>query len=192
MGIPKILIVEDEVIVARNIANQLNQLGYIVTGKVSSGQAAINQAADSKPDLILMDIIIKGDMDGITTANHIHKELDIPIIFLTAYGDEQTLERAKVTQPFGYIVKPFTIRDLRIAIEIALVKHKLECELRESRDQLATLLNSMSDAVVATNEQGTITFINPAAEKITGWQEIEALGKNISEIINMVDEVTGE
>ncbi|MDD1413109.1 response regulator [Dolichospermum sp. ST_con] len=192
MGIAKILIVEDEVIVARNIASQLNQLGYIVTGKVSSGQAAISQAADNKPDLILMDIVIKGDMDGITTANHIHEQLDIPIIFLTAYGDENTLERAKVTQPFGYIVKPFTIRDLRIAIEIALVKHKLECELRESRDQLATLLNSMSDAVVATNEQGIITFINPAAEKITGWQEIEALGKNISEIINMVDEVTGE
>ena len=188
----KILVVEDEVIVARTIASQLSQLGYIVTGKASSGKAAIHQASETQPDLILMDIVIKGDIDGITTASYIHEELDIPIIFLTAYGDEHTLERAKVTQPFGYIVKPFTIKDLRIAIEIALLKHKLECELRESRDQLATLLNSMSDAVIATNEQGIITFINPAAEKITGWQETEALGSNISEIIKMIDEVTGE
>jgi PAS domain S-box-containing protein len=188
----KILVVEDEVIVARTIASQLGQLGYIVTGKVSSGKAAIHQASETQPDLILMDIVIKGDIDGITTAHYIHEQLDIPIIFLTAYGDEQTLERAKVTQPFGYIVKPFTIKDLRIAIEIALLKHKLECELRESRDQLATLLNSMSDAVIATNEQGIITFINPAAEKITGWQETEAIGSNVAEIIKMIDEVKGE
>jgi PAS domain S-box-containing protein len=192
MGLAKILIVEDEVIVARTIASQLDQLGYTVIGKASSGKAAISRASETKPDLILMDIIIKGEMDGITTASYIHEQLDIPIIFLTAYGDEQTLERAKVTQPFGYVVKPFTIRDLRISIEIALVKHKLECELRESRDQLATLLNSMSDAVIATNEQGIITFINPAAEKITGWPSTECLGQNISEIINMIDEVTGE
>ena len=191
MGLAKILIVEDEVIVAKTIASQLNQLGYIVAGKVSSGKAAISQASETKPDLILMDIIIKGEIDGITTASYIHEQLDIPIIFLTAYGDEHTLERAKVTQPFGYVVKPFTIRDLRISIEIALVKHKLECELRESRDQLAILLNSMNDAVIATNEQGIITFINPAAEKITCWQATEALGKNISQIINMIDEVTG-
>ncbi|MTJ55053.1 response regulator [Anabaena sp. UHCC 0253] len=192
MGLAKILVVEDEVILARTIASQLNQLGYIVTAKASSGQSAINQALETHPDLILMDIIIKGDMDGIATANYIHEQLDIPVVFLTAYGDEQTLERAKVTQPFGYIVKPFTSRDLRISIEIALLKHKLECELRESRDQLATLLDSMSDAVIATNEQGIITFINPAAEKITGWQETEALGNNVSEIIKIIDEVTSE
>jgi PAS domain S-box-containing protein len=188
----KILVVEDEIIVARTIASQLNQLGYIVTGKASSGQTAINQASATQPDLILMDIVIKGEMDGITTAHYIHKQLDIPIIFLTAYADQETLERAKVTQPFGYIVKPFTIKDLHIAIEIALLKHKLESELRESRNQLATLLNSMSDAVIATNEQGIITFINPAAEKIIGWEEKEALDYNISEIVKIIDEVTGE
>jgi PAS domain S-box-containing protein len=192
MGLAKILVVEDEIIVARTIASQLNQLGYIVTGKASSGKAAMNQIAETKPDLILMDIIIKGDIDGITTAGYIHEELDIPIIFLTAYGDEETLDRAKLTQPFGYIVKPFTIKDLRIAIEIALLKHKLESELRESRDQLATLLNSMSDAVIATNEQGIITFINPAAENITGWKKKDAIDKNVSEVITIVDEVTDE
>ncbi|HLO87522.1 MAG TPA: ATP-binding protein [Nostocaceae cyanobacterium] len=190
MGQARILIVEDEVIVARTIASQLNQLGYIVTGTASSGQVAITKASETAPELVLMDIILKGQMDGITAAGYIREQLDIPVIFLTAYGDEQTLERAKITQPFGYIVKPFTIKDLRIAIEIGLLKHRLEKELRESRDKLATLLNSMNDAVIATNEQGIITFINPAAEKLTGWQQSEALGKDAATILHLVDEIT--
>jgi PAS domain S-box-containing protein len=188
----KILVVEDEIIVARTIASQLNQLGYIVTGTASSGKAAITKAIDTKPELVLMDIILKGEMDGITTADYIRKQLDIPIIFLTAYGDEQTLERAKITQPFGYVVKPFTIKDLRIAIEIGLSQNKLERQLRENRDQLATLLNSMSDGVIATDKQGIVTFINPAAQRITGWRQEEALGKYVSEILHIIDEVTEE
>ncbi|WP_066376550.1 MULTISPECIES: hybrid sensor histidine kinase/response regulator [unclassified Anabaena] len=186
----KILVVEDEVIVARTIASQLTQLGYTVIGTASSGKAAIAKALDSKPALILMDIIIKGEMDGIDTASYIRERLDIPIIFLTAYGDDDTVQRAKITQPFGYIIKPFTSKDLRIAIEIALLKHRLESELRENRDQLATLLNSMSDAVIATNEHGIITFMNPAAEKLTGWHESEALGADISQVFHIVDDVT--
>ncbi|MBD2296781.1 response regulator [Anabaena sphaerica FACHB-251] len=190
MGQAKILVVEDEVIVARTIASQLHQLGYIVTGTASSGKNAIVKALETKPELVLMDIILKGEMDGITAASEIRKQLDIPMIFLTAYGDEHTLERAKITQPFGYVVKPFTIKDLRIAIEIGLSQHKLERELRENRDQLATLLNCMSDAVIATNEQGMITFMNPAAEKITGWQQAEVLGRNVSDILHIIDEST--
>ncbi|HLP91004.1 MAG TPA: ATP-binding protein [Nostocaceae cyanobacterium] len=190
MGQARILIVEDEVIVARTIASQLNQLGYIVIGTASSGQVAITKASETKPQIILMDIILKGEMDGITAAGHIRSHLDIPVIFLTAYGDDHTLERAKITQPFGYIVKPFTIKDLRIAIEIAILKHSLERELRESRDKLSTLLNSMNDAVIATNEQGMICFINPSAERLTGWQESEALGQDVNKILHIVDEVT--
>jgi PAS domain S-box-containing protein len=190
MGQARILVVEDEVIVARTIASQLSQLGYIVTGTASSGKVAIAKASETQPELVLMDIILKGEMDGITTAIQIREQLDVPIIFLTAYGDDNTLERAKITQPFGYIVKPFTTKDLRIAIEIGLLKHQLERELRENRDQLATLLNSMSDAVIATNEQGMVTFMNPAAEAITGWQEKDALGNEASDIFHIVDEVT--
>lgn len=190
MGQARILVVEDEVIVARTIASQLSQLGYIVTGTASSGTVAIAKASETRPQLVLMDIVLKGEMDGITAAGYIREHLDIPVIFLTAYGDEHTLERAKITQPFGYIVKPFTIKDLRIAIEIGLLKHQLELELRENRDQLATLLNSMSDAVIATNEQEIVTFINPAAQMLTGWKEKDALGKNVTDILQIVDEVT--
>lgn len=186
----RILVVEDEVIVARTIASQLNQLGYIVTGTASSGKAAIAKASETKPEIVLMDIVLKGDMDGIAAAGYIRECLDIPIIYLTAYGDNHTLERAKLTQPFGYIVKPFTIKDLQLAIEIALLKHKLECDLRENRDQLATILNSMSDAVIATDDQGIVTFMNPASELLTGWQSEEALGSEVSKIFHLVDEVT--
>lgn len=190
MAQARILVVEDEVIVARTIASQLSQLGYIVTGTASSGKVAIAKASETQPELVLMDIILKGEMDGITTASHIREQLDVPVIFLTAYGDEHTLERAKITQPFGYIVKPFTTKDLRIAIEIGLLKHQLERDLRENRDQLATLLNSMSDAVIATNEQGRVTFMNPAAEALTGWQQKDALGNEVAEIFHIVDEIT--
>ncbi|MDZ8188066.1 MAG: ATP-binding protein [Nostoc sp. ChiSLP02] len=190
MAQARILVVEDEVIVARTIARELSQLGYIVTGTASSGKAAIAKASETQPELVLMDIILKGEMDGIATAARIREQLDVPVIFLTAYGDDNTLERAKITQPFGYIVKPFTTKDLKIAIEIGLLKHQLERELRENRDRLATLLNSMSDAVIATNEQGIVTFMNPAAEAITGWQQQEALGNDVSNIFKLVDEIT--
>ncbi|MBD2384519.1 hybrid sensor histidine kinase/response regulator [Cylindrospermum sp. FACHB-282] len=190
MGQAKILVVEDEVIVARTIASQLNQLGYIVTGTASSGKVAIAKASETQPEIVLMDIVLKGEMDGITAAGYIREHLDIPVIYLTAYGDDNTLERAKITQPFGYVVKPFTIKDLRIAIEIGLLKHQLERDLRENRDQLATLLNSMSDAVIATNEQEIITFINPAAQILTGWQEKDAIGSDVSKVLRIVDEIT--
>ncbi|WP_309229734.1 hybrid sensor histidine kinase/response regulator [Oscillatoria sp. FACHB-1407] len=187
---PKILIVEDEVIVAKIIANQLKQLGYTVTDTVSSGAVAIAKAIETSPDLILMDIVLKGDIDGITTATRIREQIDIPIIYLTAYADDQTLQRAKMSQPFGYIIKPFTANDLRVAIEIGLFKHHINQELQENRDQLATLLQSMSDAVIATDAQGCVTFMNPAAETLTEWQQEEALGREVSEILQLVNEVT--
>ncbi|BAB73236.1 ATP-binding protein [Anabaena sp. FACHB-709] len=186
----KILVVEDEVIVARTIASQLNQLGYVVTGTASSGKAAIAKAIETSPELVFMDIILKGEIDGITTASYIREHLDIPVIFLTAYGDDNTIERAKITQPLGYIVKPFTSKDLRISIEMGLMKHRLERDIRENRDRLATLLNSISDAVIATDESGNVTFMNPAAEEITGWHQADAIGHEVSQIFNIIDEVT--
>ncbi|MCS6815044.1 MAG: ATP-binding protein [Cyanobacteria bacterium] len=187
---PKILVVEDEAIVAKAITSQLRQLGYVVADTASSGVAAIAKFAETQPDLVLMDVVLKGDMDGVETAAQIREQRDVPIVYLTAYADDNTLQRAKVTNPFGYIVKPFTSNDLRVAIEIALFRHRVAQELQENRDQLATLLRSMSDAVVATDSQGQITFMNPAAEALTGWQQDEAIGKPVTQVMQLIDEVT--
>ncbi len=186
----KILVVEDEVIVARTIVNQLTQLGYSVVGRASSGAAAIEQANSTQPDLVLMDVVLKGEMDGITAASQICSEHDIPVVFLTAYADESTLQRAKNTLPLGYIVKPFSPAELRVAVELALFKHQVEQELRSNQAYLATLLRSMNDAVIATDEEGLVTFMNPAAETLTGWREAEAFGKEAVEVLHLVDEVT--
>ncbi|MEX0270002.1 ATP-binding protein [Leptolyngbyaceae cyanobacterium UHCC 1019] len=190
MANTKILVVEDEVIVAKTIVSQLKQLGYIVTDTASSGAMAIAKVIETQPDLILMDIVLKGSMDGIETATQIREQVDIPIIYLTAYADDSTLERAKATHPFGYIVKPFTADDLRVAVEIGLFKHQVASELQENRDQLATLLRSMSDAVIATDAEGMITFMNPAAEALTEWQQDEALGQAVTKVFQLMNEVT--
>ncbi len=123
-----IMIVEDEWIVAEDIKMILGRLGYTETSISSSGDEAIKNAEKDKPDLVLMDIVLEGEMDGIEAANEIRNRFNIPIIYLTAYADEKILERAKITEPSGYIVKPFIDEDLKIAIEIALYKHKSEEE----------------------------------------------------------------
>lgn len=124
----KIMIVEDEWITAEDIKMRLQALGYTVTSLSSTGNEAVQRVKEDKPDLVLMDIVLKGEMDGIEAASQIRSCLDTPIIYLTAYADEKTLERAKVTRPSGYIVKPFIDEDLKIAIELALYKHKSEEE----------------------------------------------------------------
>ncbi len=126
MAKSKIMIVEDEWITADDIKMSLQNLGYTVSSVASSGKEAIQKAGEDRPDLVLMDIVLKGEMDGIEAANQIRSRFNIPIVYLTAYADEKVLERAKITEPFGYIVKPFINEDLKIAIEIALYKHKAE------------------------------------------------------------------
>lgn len=138
-GRDSILIVEDEVVVSKVLSLRLNDLGYEVVGTVDNAIEAIADAARLKPNLILMDIMLKGDMDGIEAASEIRKNMDIPIIFLTAFSDEETLERAKITSPFGYIIKPFEEREIRINIEIALYKHKVDEELKAARREIRVL-----------------------------------------------------
>lgn len=128
MANAKIMIVEDEWITAEDIKTSLQSLGYCVTSISPSGDEAIQNAEKDKPDLVLMDIVLQGEKDGIETANEIRSRFHIPIIYLTAYADDKVLERAKITEPFGYIVKPFLNEDLKIAIELALYKHKTEKE----------------------------------------------------------------
>ena len=121
----KILVVEDENIVALEIKKRLQKLGYIVPGVASTGEDAISKAEGILPDLVLMDIMLKGEIDGINAAGEIRKRFNIPVIYLTAYSDGDTIERAKLTEPYGYILKPFEEDDLRTAIEIALYRHQM-------------------------------------------------------------------
>lgn len=132
MNPTKVLVVEDEVIVAQDIAGRLKKLGYIVTATVASGEEAIEKAAENRPDIVLMDIVLKGEMDGVAAAQQIRTKVNVPTVFLTAYADETTLERAKITNPFGYIIKPFQQQDLRVAIEIALQRHEIETKMQQA------------------------------------------------------------
>ena len=183
----KVLIVEDETIVALDIKNRLENLGYIPT-IASSGKAAIKMSIETCPAVVLMDIMLGGKMDGIETAVQIKKQLDIPIIYLTAYADEKTLSRAKITKPFGYILKPFEERELHSSIEIAIYNHNIETELKESEQWLSATLKSLGEAVIATDEKGIIKIMNPFAEALTGWKREDALGKSLTTVFNIISE----
>jgi len=186
MAKTKILVVEDEGLVARSIQSMLINLGYDIVEIASSGKSAIQKAKEIKPDLILMDIKLRGEMDGIEAAKKIGENLNTPVVYLTAYADKKTLQRAKVTEPFGYLLKPFEERDLHSTIEIALYKYNMERELRESKEWFSTTLNSIGDAVIATDKEGSITFMNSVAEALTGWRQEEALGKNLKDRVRII------
>lgn len=182
----KILVVEDERVVADDIMEKLKTFGYSVS-IASSGEEAILKAEAENPDLILMDIVLKGKIDGITAAEHI-TQFAIPVVFLTVHADEKTLKRAKMAEPFGYILKPFEERELHAAIEMALYKHEMEKRLTEREHWLSTTLKSISDAVIATDTKGFITFMNPVAEVLTGWNQKEGGGKPLDEIFTLTSE----
>ncbi len=183
----KILVVEDESVVAKDIQWSLKSLGYNICGWASSGEEALEKVEALKPDLVLMDIVLKGGIDGVEAAEHVRTNFDIPVVYLTAYADEHTLQRAKVTEPFGYILKPFEERELHTTIEVALYKHKTERRIKQSQYWLSTTLKSISDGVITTNMDGEVTLLNLNAEVITGWKESEALGKDLNAIFNVKD-----
>lgn len=140
MAKTSILVVEDESIVAKDIQNSLKKLGYTVPSVENTGEDAIDAAGQYKPDLILMDIMLKGEISGIEAAEQIRQRYQIPVIFLTAYADESTLSKAKVTEPYGYIIKPFKEIDLHTSIEMALYKHGKEQEVRKERDLYSSIV----------------------------------------------------
>jgi DNA-binding LytR/AlgR family response regulator len=137
-----ILITEDESIVAKDIQMSLKKLGYNVVGICSNGEDAIKAAEEKKPDLVLMDIMLKGEMSGIEAADVIRQKMNLPVIFLTAYADESTLSKAKVTEPYGYIIKPFKEIDLHTSIEMALYKHQKTTDIKKERDFLYSLVEN--------------------------------------------------
>jgi len=146
-----ITIVEDEMIIARELAARLNVLGYDVADIASSKQEALRRVTARQPDLVFMDIVLKGEGDGIETAEEIHKRFDIPIIYVTAYADESTLERAKVAEPFGYIIKPFSESTLRAVIEMALYKHRIDRQLRAMNEQLEQRVKERTEELQQKN-----------------------------------------
>jgi len=186
----KVLLVEDETIVARDIEHMLLGLGYQVVDVLTDGSQSIEVSKKSKPDIVLMDIRLKGEIDGIDAANQIYNELNIPIVYITAHADENTMERAKVTEPFGYILKPFDEKELQTTIEIALYKFKMQMRLKERERWLSAVLTSIKDGVVTADNKGTVTFMNPAAEKLTGWRQQEATTRQLSEVFQVGKEIT--
>lgn len=190
MTTTSILVVEDERIIAKGIEKRLKGLGYEVTGLASTGEEAIRQATEGRPDLILMDIHLGSGMDGVEAANLIRTRLGTPIVFLTAHSDEATLQRAKVTEPSGFILKPYEDRDIQTAVEIGLYKSMMDRRLRENEQWLEASLSSIGDGVIATDEGGRVRFMNPVAERLTGWTEADALGREVLEIFHIVEEKT--
>ncbi len=180
-----ILVVEDESIVAMSIKDRLSELGFTGIDIVSSGEEAIKKLDEALPSLILMDVVLKGELDGIETAMIIHSRFDIPIVYLTAYSDLETLKRAKATKPFGYILKPFEPRELFINIEFALYKHKMERRLKESERWLLAILKLMSAAIITTDTDGTVMFMNNGAAAITGFNQNEAIGEELHRVFNV-------
>ena len=188
---PKLLIVEDEQIVATELKERLHALGYQVVGAASTGPEAVLKAEELSPDLILMDIRLRGEMDGIEAAGRILASRDVPIVFVTAHADEATLQRAKVTGPVGYVLKPFSERELQTALEMGLYKHVIEKELKAQKQWLAALLDSIGDSVIATDTEGRITLINAAASSLTGFPPAESLGRHVALLLNIGSEATG-
>jgi diguanylate cyclase (GGDEF)-like protein/PAS domain S-box-containing protein len=188
----RVLVVEDERLVAKHIENMVRGLGYDVVGVVSTGEDAVRAALETVPDLVLMDIMLRGDMDGIMASRQIWEKASIPVIYLTAYADSGTLDRAKVTEPFGYLLKPFEERELYTAIEMALYKHKMDMKLKERERWLSTILAGIGDGVISTDRDQRVNFMNLVAERLTGLKKDECLGRGLAEVLNLVGEKSGK
>ena len=180
----QILVVEDERIVADDVRMSLKRLGYKVCGTAAFGEDAIKKAEEARPDLVLMDIVLDGKMDGIEAASIISTRFDIPVVYLTAYADEKTLERAKKTEPFGYILKPFEDKDVQSTIEMALHKYEMGKMLRESEERYRGVVENAHDAIyiLALN---SFQYVNPAFERLTGRNKKELYSKEFK-FLNIV------
>jgi PAS domain S-box-containing protein len=179
MNKKRILVVEDERLIAEDIKRTLNKLGYEVTDTVISGKNALLSIEADRPDLVLMDIVLSGEMNGITVAEKIRNNYRIPVVYLTAYADQSTLERAKQTEPYGYILKPFSNREILTIIEIAIFKHNIEMKLIESEEKFRDLFESANDIIAIIDGDGNIIDINQRAADITGFLISEVRTWNI-------------
>jgi PAS domain S-box-containing protein len=182
-----VLIVEDEPIVAKDLQLMLRDMGYDAFAIAASADDAVKRSAERCPDLVLMDIRIKGKLDGIQTADILRRRFGVAVIYLTAHADEATIERAARTEPYGYLLKPIKTDELRSAVEVAAYKQKLDKVARERERRLNTALQSVHDAVITTDAEGRVTFLNAAAEAMIGSSSEGAIGRDSSDVMQMLD-----
>lgn len=183
MSPPNILLVEDERLVSMDIQHRLLRLGYDRLRAVASGAEAIDLADADRPNLVLMDICLEGGLDGIETAELLRQRHQVPVVYITADVDRETFERAKITEPFGYLIKPFEDRELQSCIEMALYKHQMERRILENERWLATTLRSITDAVLTTDARGCLRFANPVAEQLLNASAEELISRPIDEVL---------
>ncbi len=181
----QILVVEDERLVATALQNELEHFGYQVSGIASSASEAVEQAIEHKPDLVLMDIHLQGETDGIEAARKIHAYCNVPIVYLSAFSDPETVVRAGQTQAHGYLLKPYEERELHTTIEMALAKHRVEQKLEETERWLAAIHNGIGDAVIAVDSDHHIRLMNAASESLTDWWKDRAIGLPIATVCNL-------
>lgn len=188
----RIMIVEDERVTAEDLSDILNEMGYTVTAAVASGAEAIAQAEANPPDLTLMDIHIEGEMDGAAAARILRQRFNVPVIYLTAHADSETLVRAKDAEPLGYLMKPFQEAALHASIEMALHKHREEVKSRQQEDLMASTLRAISEGIISMDQRGIVTLFNPAAEVWTGWGLEDAIGQRVDDVFQALSGGTGE
>jgi hypothetical protein len=184
----QILVVEDEGLIAADVQRRLERMGYSVPAIARSGKEALGCARSTPFDLVLMDIRIGGEMDGVDTAAALKLECGTPIVYMTAHSDQTTVNRAKLTEPFGYVLKPVGDANLRSAVEIAIYKSEMERRLRTSEAWLAATLRSVGEGLIATNAGGEIVFMNPLAEQLTGWLSADAHGRPLMNVLGLFEE----
>ena len=185
MANAKIMIVESDTAVAKDIEERLTTLGYTICAIVSSKAQAIAKVVEACPDLILIDTEVEGEMDGVDIAQEIYNRFDIPVVYLTNYVNEDLLEKVRTTRAFGHVFKPYGTNQLHLSIENHLYWYREDQRFREGEQQLTTIFNNVSDAVIATDRKGLITFMNPAAESMISWQFEEASGTNVQQIFRV-------
>ena len=188
MGSARILVVEDEALIAEEIRERVAAAGYTVVAVVDTGAAALQAVAVSRPDLVLMDIRLKGAMDGIEAAELIYDRFAVPIIYLTAHSDQGTLQRAKARAAFGYVLKPFHVDSLLVAIDVGLHRAQIDSRLHEHELTFAAILGSLSEGVVTTDAHGRVRLMNAAAEQLLGWSARAADGRALATVLKLTDE----
>jgi len=181
-AMPKIFVVEDEGVVRLDIQQKLQDLGYDVPGTAASGEAALEKVAKIRPNLVLMDIRLEGDMDGVETAQILYEHFGVPVVFLSAYSDENIVQQVKTAKSFGYILKPFDSQDLYRAIEIALYKHQADKELWESEERYRRLLEGIGQPVFIVDRDGQFLFMNQVAAGRLGGKTEDLVGKSMHDL----------